>query len=143
MSENSGQSAIKSRLLEFIAEKKLSTRRFEIECGLSNASVQNIRRNLGVDKLLKIAGRFPELNFDWLILGRGEMLRQENTSVQYGDTINDNHGNINTRATVVQHPQNASSGQLEDLQQRVEELKLDKQELIEINRSLRDLLNSK
>lgn len=68
---------LKSRLIEFIASKDMSIRRFEIECGLPNAYVSNIRNNITSRRLEVITAKFPDLNLQWLMTGEGSMSRSE------------------------------------------------------------------
>jgi putative phage repressor len=68
---------LKSRLIEFIASKDMSIRRFEIECGLPNAYVSNIRNNITSRRLEVITAKFPDLNLQWLMTGEGSMSRNE------------------------------------------------------------------
>ena len=68
---------LKSRIIEFIASKDMSVRRFEIECGLPNAYVSNLRNNITSRRLDAITAKFPELNLQWLMTGEGSMSRNE------------------------------------------------------------------
>lgn len=70
---------LKSRLIEFIASKGMSIRRFEIECGLPNAYVSNIRNNITSRRLEVITAKFPDLNLQWLMTGEGSMSRNESS----------------------------------------------------------------
>lgn len=71
------------RLDEFIKSKGLGRYQFEMKCGLSQGYVANIRNSPHPDKLKKIANVFPELNIEWLMIGRGEMLRKVDTIGPY------------------------------------------------------------
>lgn len=64
---------VKERLKNFILHQGLSVLEFEQRCGLCNAYVQNIRQTITPDKLALIIKRFPSLNVEWLLTGRGEM----------------------------------------------------------------------
>ena len=68
---------LKSRLSEFIASKGMSIRRFELECGLPNAYVSNLRNNITSRRLDTITAKFPDLNLQWLMTGEGSMSRSE------------------------------------------------------------------
>jgi hypothetical protein len=48
---------------------------FESEIGLSHGYVNSITENIGNDKLERIVEHDPELNIEWLLLGKGEMLK--------------------------------------------------------------------
>ena len=68
---------MKSRLMEFIASRKISVRRFEIECGFPNSYVSNLKSNITSKRLDAIVARYPELNVAWLLTGRGDMVRMQ------------------------------------------------------------------
>lgn len=72
---------IKSRLLEFVAYKKVSRRKFQEKIGVSNSYIQNISEGIGADVLNRISIQFPELNTTWLLTGEGEMLKRSSTPV--------------------------------------------------------------
>ena len=54
---------------------------FEREAGLANGFVDKTNARMRKSSLTAISQRFPQLNTDWLLTGRGEML-QEVTTVQ-------------------------------------------------------------
>ena len=64
----------KQRLMQFIKHQGMTTRGFEVKCGMSNGYIRSMRKGLGVEKLDKVLTEFPELNRDWLLFGEGEML---------------------------------------------------------------------
>lgn len=57
----------------FIKSKGLGRYQFEMKCGLSQGYIANIRNSPHPDKLKRIVQVYPELNIEWLIIGRGEM----------------------------------------------------------------------
>jgi len=63
----------KTRLKQFIDFKGFEYYPFEMKCGLSNGA---LKKDTGVSStsLEKIHNTFPELNMDWVITGRGEMI---------------------------------------------------------------------
>lgn len=78
------QNSVKNRLLQFLEYKNLSQKRFEEICGLSNGYVNNIRKSIKLDTFNgKIEPNFPELNRNWLLLGDGEMLIEEDEEEPY------------------------------------------------------------
>lgn len=66
---------LKDRLLLFIDYLGISQRTFEGECGLGNGTISNIKKGLGSVNLEKIINAYPELNIEWLISGKGRMLK--------------------------------------------------------------------
>lgn len=75
--------SIIKRLKQFIdykgfneARKGKSLRNFYEQIGVANNSIVE-GRNIGVNILEKIVDKYPELNMDWVVTGRGEMLYKE------------------------------------------------------------------
>lgn len=64
----------KERLIAFINATGYSTRAFEIETGMSNATISHCSDNLSANVKEKVFARFPQLNQEWLLHGIGEML---------------------------------------------------------------------
>ena len=71
---------IKQRLMQLIKHLGMTTKSFEIRCGMSNGYIRSMRRGLGVEKLDKVLSEFPELNRDWLLFGDGEMFVSPDTT---------------------------------------------------------------
>jgi len=66
------------RLKQFIEYKGFSIRSFEIECGVNNSTIKSAIRNngsIGSDKLTKIVEKFPDLDANWLLSGKGTMIK--------------------------------------------------------------------
>ena len=66
---------VKNRLLQFIMFKNISIRNFEIQIGVSNAYISNLKKQPREDVIKKILNVYPELNKVWLLTGEGEMLK--------------------------------------------------------------------
>lgn len=79
------------RLREILDYSKLSTRALAIKCGLQQVTLdRQIKgmRSVSIETLIGIGNTFPEISMDWLVLGKGEMLRAENVlDTKYLDTI--------------------------------------------------------
>lgn len=71
------QTTIKERIELFIKAKNLNNRKFCQTIGVSESYINSIKKVLSLEKILLISKYFPELNMDWLMLGRGEMLREK------------------------------------------------------------------
>ncbi len=68
-----------ARLAQYLTVVGISERDFNRRTGFSNGLLGNAVKNgraLGSDKLEKVLSTFPELSADWLLTGRGPMLRQ-------------------------------------------------------------------
>ena len=81
---------IRDRLTQILSFKQLSSSAFAdtLEIQRSNMSHYLSGRNKpGVEILQRILDKFPEINADWLIMGRGEM-----TTMVESDLFNDYKG---------------------------------------------------
>jgi len=67
---------IVGRIKQIIEYKNISTRKFCIEVGFANGFFDKVK-DVGSEKLLKILNRYPEINPDWLLTGKGKMLLDE------------------------------------------------------------------
>lgn len=74
---------IKVRLLQFAESQKIPKTKFfeQNQLAASNFSGKGAESALSTDKIVQILICFPDLNSDWLLLGRGEMLRSATQSV--------------------------------------------------------------
>lgn len=75
MKENFNQTKV--RILQYLKYKDISIRKFseKISISPSNFNEKNMPSALSGDVLSRILTTFEELNPDWLLLGKGEMLR--------------------------------------------------------------------
>lgn len=78
---------VKERLLQFAKNQKIGMMKFykKISVAQSNFSGEGANSALSTDKIIQILIDFPQLNPDWLLLGKGEMLRVE-TPEREGNT---------------------------------------------------------
>ena len=104
---------LRNRIEEFIADLGITTREFEIKCGLSNGSVNKMNDNTRVSTLDRISTAFPQLNIVWVRTGEGTMLREDikSTSPPKKQTVS----NLETVETRPRLPLNVVAGQNEIL----------------------------
>lgn len=104
---------LRNRIEEFIADLGITTREFEIKCGLSNGSVNKMNDNTRVSTLDRISTAFPQLNIVWVRTGEGTMLREDikSTSPPKKQTVS----NLETVETRPRLPLNVAAGQNEIL----------------------------
>lgn len=62
------------RLFKFMEYKGLSQNQFEVTCGLPHSDIRNRKQGPTASYVAKIVSKFPELDLNWLISGRGSML---------------------------------------------------------------------
>ena len=71
------------RLQQFIEHIGISTFAFEKSIGYTNNTIRKKlvsgRSNMGTDTLIAILEKYPQLSADWLLLGKGSMLREDNS----------------------------------------------------------------
>lgn len=68
-----------TRLNAYIESKGLSVREFERICGLSNGSASKIADSSRKSTFDRISTSCPDLNIDWLLTGKGDMLKYDET----------------------------------------------------------------
>lgn len=64
------------RIKEIIEYKGISARQFCIDVGIANGYLDKVK-DVGSEKLLKILNTYPEISPEWLLTGKGEMLKHE------------------------------------------------------------------
>lgn len=72
----------KKRLLDFLTYLSIGQTVFEKKVGISNGYVNNVKNSIGSEIISKISDVYPELSTEWLLTGKGEMLRNNQ---QIGD----------------------------------------------------------
>ncbi|MGL5914110.1 MAG: hypothetical protein ACRCZB_08085 [Bacteroidales bacterium] len=73
---------LKDRILEFIRHLGISVLAFENSCQLKRSNISTMTGALGTDKVEKIILKYPQLSPDWLLTGKGSMLRSEANAVE-------------------------------------------------------------
>lgn len=64
------------RIKQIIDKEKLSPTQFASEIGVQRSALSHVlsgRNNPSLDFMMKIKTRYPEINLDWLLLGKGKM----------------------------------------------------------------------
>ena len=91
--------SVQERLNQFIVYLGLSISQFEQSIGVGNGFVSNTNERMRNSSKNLISSRYPELNMEWLIKGRGEMLRTNHYTI---NSSGDNSANaINGNATII------------------------------------------
>ena len=67
--------SVKNRLKNFILSQNLSVLSFEKSIRASNGYINSISRSVGIDKLESIIENYPNLDIEWLLTGKGDMLK--------------------------------------------------------------------
>lgn len=69
--------SVQERLDIFIKSKGLGRYQFEMKVGLPQSYVANVRQAPHPEKVKLISDAFPDLSIEWLITGKGEMIKQD------------------------------------------------------------------
>ena len=79
----------KERILQYLKYKSISIRKFseKVSISPSNFNEKNMISALSGDILSRILTEFPDINPDWLLLNRGEMLRRSEPAAPPDGTI--------------------------------------------------------
>jgi transcriptional regulator with XRE-family HTH domain len=94
---------MKDRLLKFLTREQLSSARFAEIIGVQPSGISHIlsgRNKPGFDFIQKILENYPALNAEWLIMGRGNMFKQE---IQ-GDLFSQSHSGLPLDMEKREHP---------------------------------------
>lgn len=84
---------IMGRIKQYLDFKGISNRQLELSTGMSNGSFSSqLKRNktIGVDRLENILNTYGDINPEWLLTGKGSMLKTNNTSVALSISGNNN-----------------------------------------------------
>ncbi len=71
---NTDNMDVVERLELYIKSKGMGNYQFEKKVGLSQGYIKRVRNCLHPEKIKRIANVFPDLNIEWMIIGRGEMI---------------------------------------------------------------------
>ncbi|MDR2969296.1 MAG: helix-turn-helix domain-containing protein [Tannerellaceae bacterium] len=77
---------MKERIQKVIDAENATPSRFAEEIGIQRAAMSHIlngRNNPSLDVVTKILQRFPKINSNWLLFGKGEMYTGKATEVPY------------------------------------------------------------
>lgn len=80
-----------TRLAEYLKYKDISTRSFEIKIGASDGMIRkaiNTNKDIQSKWLYNISENYPDLNLQWLITGKGEMLKSESAVASISENKN-------------------------------------------------------
>lgn len=97
--------SVKERLKRFLKESNIQNVEFERNIGVANGYINSISKGIGAEKIAIIIEKFPNLNTEWLLTGKGEMYRTypkvEETNVNLNEDSNEciSYSSVKTRIT--------------------------------------------
>lgn len=68
---------VKDRIKAFCKAEKTTVSAFESSIGVANGYVNAISKSIGIDKIQTILEKFPKLNIEWLLTGKGNIYKDE------------------------------------------------------------------
>ncbi|MDR2683905.1 MAG: hypothetical protein LBB53_00810 [Prevotellaceae bacterium] len=68
---------IKTRFILFLKYLGIGQTQFEKKCDISRGTINNIKDGVSSPNLKKVIETYPELSLEWLVTGKGEMLRSD------------------------------------------------------------------
>lgn len=99
---------MKDRIQRIIDEENMTPSRFADEVGLNRPAVSHIlngRNNPGLDALQRIINRFPNINANWLITGKGNMYdKSDFNGVKIQSLFDENPVNPDNMQEKVENP---------------------------------------
>ncbi len=117
---------MKTRLQSIIDHYRLTPSRFADQIGVQRSAVSHIlsgRNNPGLDFLAKILEQYTEVSGDWLITGKGEMLKEKSSKPVFTPTL------FNSESSDLKDPEDqaisrsVANSQLEASHAPIEEIK--------------------
>lgn len=118
--------------MEFLRHLDIGQNKFAQNVGLSDGFVNNMGENISSKSLNKILLVYPNLNKDWLLYGKGDMIINEKNNISNNG---DNNTNINNNGGNITISHNEFSGMIElqkELNKRLETSQKQISDLIEI-----------
>lgn len=94
---------MKERIREYLRYKQISQNVFSRSIGVSNAYIPSIKRSIQPDKIAKIQEKYPDLNIEWQLTGKGEMPNSSVKQVATGDNntqVAGNSNNVNSGSAI-------------------------------------------
>ena len=109
----------KSRILQFIDYKGISKNKFYIETGISNG-VLDKKSGLSMETVEKFYSTYPEINLEWLLTGKGSMLKNSNSSNTQSIVGNSNIITGNSSSVITEN--NSDKVEVRKLKAEIKEL---------------------
>ncbi len=85
------------RLIQIIKSKQLSASQFADDIGVQRSSVSHVlsgRNKPSLDFITKVILRYPEINSEWLLTGRGIMQGVDNDEISSFDATEPSQSNV-------------------------------------------------
>lgn len=123
------ENTVKQRLIDFLRFEKIGQNSFEKRVGWSNGYISNIKSSIGSDKLALVSNEYPLLNLEWLLTGKGEMIKKNNqqvgnieNSTAIGVNVNGNNNSFKIAEADILQTMRGYQETISSQQKQIEEL---------------------
>lgn len=104
---------MKDRIRMLLDAEKINSAKFAEIIGVQRSSISHIltgRNNPSFDIIQRIAEKFPKINLEWLITGKGNMLKTpvQRSLFNTDDFTNSNAGNANFQSDIKEISKNTN-----------------------------------
>lgn len=72
--------SVKNRIKQFLELENMTISSFEKLLNSSNGYINSISKSIGIDKIEIILEKFPNLNIEWLLTGKGSIYKEKQIS---------------------------------------------------------------
>ncbi|MCX7862688.1 MAG: helix-turn-helix domain-containing protein [Bacteroidales bacterium] len=100
---------MKERLEKFLSVENISPSKFADEIGIQRSSISHIlsgRNNPSLDVIQKILSRFPYINAEWLIMGKGDMFKPEREPTLFDNLVETSNNEIKNVQNEIENDKN-------------------------------------
>lgn len=67
--------SLNKRTKTFVKSQQITMKTFEKSIDVSNGYINNVTRSISLEKIDLIVEKYPILNIEWLLTGKGDMLK--------------------------------------------------------------------
>jgi transcriptional regulator with XRE-family HTH domain len=115
-----------NRLSQIIKSKELSASQFADEIGVQRSSVSHVlsgRNKPSLDFITKVVLRYPDINSEWLLSGRGIMQYEDQIADNISQSVDDQPSNIIDDAEGRMIPEDIIDNKIERLPEKAHKTK--------------------
>ncbi len=140
-------SPIKQRIIEYLDYKGYKKDDFfqKTDIARSNFSGNGAKSEIGGDKLVKILTSYPDINPDWLLTGKGKMLRADSSELEReNERLKAEIAELKKSAYSPQSlaERNRNEAEIFALREEIREWRRKEMLLVEANNNLSEMLNT-
>lgn len=131
--------SVKKRMKEYIKSQKFTISSYEKGINVSNGYVNSISKGIGGEVLLNILEKSPNLNIEWLLTGKGSMLREQKSGINQnvvGDGVTMVGGSV-SGGSVQSGNTNTDNKKVQLFENQIKELK---KEIKEKDKTIQELV---